>query len=143
MARGPDRLNAAGRRPPPALTDPRAVDGALRAAVTQLDAVLAEQDRAATRILGLAELLLERAPDDAMRLRIEAIIESCAFQDISGQRVRKVRALLARLTTLAPGTLRVSETPIESPAAAPAGVDPAAEGGPGLTQEEVDRLLGK
>jgi hypothetical protein len=143
MARGPDRLNAAGRRPPPALTDPKAIDGALRAAVAQLDAVLAEQDRAATRILGLAELLMERAPDSATRLRIEAIMESCAFQDISGQRVRKVRALMARLTTLPAGTLRVHDAAIDEPSAPPIqgqGTD-GDEGG--LTQEDVDRLLGK
>ncbi|MQX36104.1 hypothetical protein [Roseospira navarrensis] len=146
MGRQPDRLTRDGRRPPLALNDPRAVDAALRAAVGQLDAVLAEQEKAATRILGLAELLMAREPDPATRLRIEAIMESCAFQDVAGQRVRRVRGLLSRLTTLKAGALRLTDRPVETPTDT-AGAAPEAESistsQGGLTQADVDRLLGK
>jgi hypothetical protein len=145
MARQQSGLTSGGRRPPLALNDPRAVEGALRAAVGQLDAVLEEQERAATRILGLAELLMARAPDAATRLRIEAIMESCAFQDVAGQRVRRVRGLLSRLTAAPAGTVRVAARPVEPPPA-PAGVaadgdESISTGSGGLTQAEVDRLL--
>jgi len=117
------------------------VDAALRAAVTQLESAVEEQERAVNRILGLAELLIDRAPDDRTRLRVEAIMESCAFQDVTGQRIRKVKALLSRLTTLEPGAVRLTETPI-APPSKPVEADDA-EGDGGLTQDDVDRLLGK
>lgn len=145
MVQQRNRLTSSGRRPPLALNDPQAVEGALRAAVGQLDAVLEEQERAANRILGLAELLIERAPDASTRLRIEAIMESCAFQDVAGQRVRRVRGLLSRLTTARPGLVRVAERPIESPppsaAVARDGDESISTGSGGLSQDDVDRLL--
>lgn len=155
MARGPDPLSSAGRRRPPALNDPKALDAALRAAVAQLDAATAEQERAANRILGLTELLIARAPDDRTRLRIEAIMEACAFQDITGQRLRKVRALLSRLTALPPGSVQVADRPRDPPPRAETTAPAAAQdqagladegistGRSGLSQEEVDRLLGR
>ena len=160
MSDPPDRLTPAGRRPPLALNDPKALDRALRVAVAQLDAAQQEQERAANRILGLTELLIEHAGDDATRLRIEAIMEACAFQDVSGQRLKRVRALMSRLTTQTPDALRVNAAPIdaEPPARARASVaDPArpaprrdatedeslSTGQSGLSQAEVDRLLGK
>ncbi|MBB4267309.1 hypothetical protein [Roseospira visakhapatnamensis] len=113
------------------------MDAALRAAVTQLESAVQEQERAVNRILGLTELLISHAPDRQSRLRIEAIMESCAFQDLTGQRIRKVKALLSRLTTLPPGSVHLAAMPM---------VPPADEGGAphsGLSQAEVDRLLGK
>ncbi len=139
LARPSSVLGASPGSPPrAALDDPRKVDAALRAAVTQLESAVVEQERAVTRILGLAELLIDRAPDDNTRLRVEAVMESCAFQDVTGQRIRKVKALLSRLTTLPPGAVRLVEAPIAPPP------DPARDDEPegGLTQKEVDRLLG-
>jgi len=131
----------AGRRPLLS-NDPQAVEGALRAAVRQLDFVLSEQDHAATRILGLAELLMAHAPDAATRLRIEAIMESCAFQDVTGQRLRRVRGLLSRLTSLPAGTVRLEARPIApAPSAVVALDETISSGEGGLTQAEVDRLL--
>lgn len=110
--------------------DPK-VHAAVRAAVKQLDTVVLEQERAVDRILGLLELLLPLARDDAARLRFEAIMEACSFQDITGQRVRKVSRLLRFLAEKgelsAPGLGTVDALP-----------------GPtkkGLSQEDVDRLL--
>ncbi len=153
MTRPPAPLTESGRRQAPALDDPRAMERALRAAVAQLDAAQKEQERAANRILGLTELLIEHAPDASTRLRIEAIMEACAFQDISGQRLRRVRSLLSRLTTCPPSQLRIRPRPVDpAPQAAPA--EPAgtpsavaeegiSTGHAGLTQEEVDHLLGR
>ena len=129
-----------GRSPKAVPDDPRRVDAALRAAVTQLESAVAEQERAVNRILGLAELLIDRAPDDRTRLRIEAIMESCAFQDITGQRIRKVKALLNRLTALPPGAVHLNEAPV-APPPKPA-EEAGADGDGGLTQNEVDHLLG-
>lgn len=160
MSRPPDRLTPAGRRQPLALNDPKAVDRALRAAVAQLDAAQQEQEHAANRILGLTELLIDHVADDATRLRIEAIMEACAFQDVSGQRLKRVRALLSRLTTQTPEALRINAAPIdaEAPTRSRAPVDDPARPAPrrdptedeslstgqsGLSQAEVDRLLGK
>jgi hypothetical protein len=136
MARGTDRSAAA-------LNDPDAVDAALRAAVAQIDEVLAEQERAATRILGLAELLMERAPDAATRLRIEAVMESCAFQDTTGQRLRRVRGLLSRLSARSADGLRLNARPVPRPESPPPPDNTISAGDRGLTQEQVDRLLGK
>jgi len=123
--------------------DPAAIDTALRVAVEQIDAAVSEQERAAARIMGLAELLLDRAEDPATRLRIEAVMECCAVYDITDQRLRRVRALLSNLTALPPGTLRVDSAAGEMSAAVGRAGEPLGAGGPGLTQEQVDRLLGK
>jgi len=130
-------------RRPAALNDPQVVEAALRAAVTQLESAVQEQERAATRILGLAELLIARSVDEKTRLRIEAIMESCAFQDVTGQRIRKVKALLARLTTLPPGTLRLADGPVAPSYPPPPVPKEEDEDDGGLTQAQVDRLLGR
>ncbi|KAA5604854.1 hypothetical protein F1188_13590 [Roseospira marina] len=126
------------------------MDAALHAAVAQLESVLAEQESATNRILGLAELLMAHAPDAATRLRIEAIMETCAFQDVTGQRIRRVRGLLSRLTTLRGGPFRLgprSSAPTSPrPTPVPArdagdGADAGEDGEKGLTQADVDRLL--
>lgn len=151
MTRPPTRLTESGRRQPVTLSEPGALERALRAAVVQLDAAQQEQERAANRILGLTELLITHAPDDATRLRIEAIMEACAFQDIAGQRLRRVRGLLSRLTTAeAAQAVRVARQPIDpAPRATPDTPPPSAAdegistGHGGLSQEEVDRLLGR
>lgn len=152
MSSPSDRLTPTGRRQPLALDDPRALERALRAAVAQLDAAQREQEQAANRILGLTELLIDHVRDDATRLRIEAIMEACAFQDVSGQRLKRVRALLSRLTTQTPAALRLNARPLDpEPPAVPKPAprrDPSEDetlstGQGGLSQAEVDRLLGK
>ncbi|SDH08724.1 hypothetical protein [Roseospirillum parvum] len=107
-------------------------DVALTAAIRQLEQAVAEQERAANRILGLAELLVERQPGEAERLRVEGIMEACGFQDITGQRLRKVGNLLKHLA-------RELDVTIPPP---PADADGASgKPRPGLSQQEVDRLL--
>lgn len=111
-------------------------DQALEAAVRQIDAAVTEQELAVTRILGLAELLLEHAPDPVARARLEGILEACGFQDLSGQRLQRVSRLLQHVARHAPVSI---PTPQQgSGAGVPQGDQPKS---PGLTQEQVDRLL--
>jgi chemotaxis regulatin CheY-phosphate phosphatase CheZ len=115
--------------PPPSTEDGARVHAALTRAVTELDAAVHEQELAATRILGLAELLLERTADTKIRLQIEAIMEACAFQDLTGQRLRKVQRLIRYLRDhklVKAGDLPKEET------------GPRADG---LNQAQVDALL--
>lgn len=112
------------------------VNAALVAAIRNLEAAVQEQERAVNRILGLAELLMERQPDQAELLRLEGIMEACAFQDLTGQRIRKVNRFLRHMAAnrnLLPGDMDRGL----------AAQDEQAMNKPrGLTQEEVDRLLG-
>lgn len=121
-------------------SDPR-VTAALVAAVKQLESVVAETESGVNRILGLAELLMERA-DTAAFLKLEGIMEACAFQDLTGQRIRKVERLIEHLKDKAIITLPGSSSDLAAAQATRAERDvrhaPASQG---LSQEEVDRLL--
>lgn len=116
------------------------VDAALVAAVRHLETAVAEQERAVTRILGLVELLLDKAEDRVDRARLEGILESCGFQDLTGQRITKVARFLRYLAT----ELQVDvPAPRRDQASDPTETDPQASGPQtsGLSQEDVDRLL--
>lgn len=120
----------------PALSPEDKVDAALVAAVRNLEAAVQEQERAVNRILGLVELLMERRPDQSTLLRLEGIMEACAFQDLTGQRIRKVNRFLRHLAVhkdLLPSGLdqRVASEDQQ-----------ALDKPKGLSQEDVDRLLG-
>lgn len=111
-------------------------DQALAAAVRQIDTALAEQEQAANRILGLAELLLEHAEDAVTRARIEGVMEACGFQDVTGQRLQRVSRLLRHV-----GQYAQVSIPTPQPGSG-AGVTTADHPtNKGLTQEQVDRLL--
>lgn len=109
------------------------VDAALVAAIRQLEQAVAEQERAANRILGLAELLVDRQPEETDRLRVEGIMEACGFQDLSGQRLRKVKNLLRHLAHELDVT--IAPPPPDTPST------PGGKSRSGLSQDEVDRLL--
>jgi len=106
------------------------VNAALSRAVHQLETAVREQECAADRILALAERIYDRAPDKATRLQVEAIMEACAFQDLTGQRIRKVTRLIRYLRE----NKLISTADL--PQDAPRQPDRA-----GLSQEQVDRLL--
>ncbi|MFA7429490.1 MAG: hypothetical protein WCZ23_04985 [Rhodospirillaceae bacterium] len=114
---------------PSAVGDLRA-DVALDAAARQLDLAVREQEHAVTRILGLIEVLQAHATDRATRARLDGILEACAFQDLTGQRVTKVSRLLRHLGR------SLGETAVTPPHGGE-----SAPTGNGLTQEQVDRLL--
>ncbi len=106
------------------------VNAALSRAVHQLETAVREQETAADRILALAERIYDKAPDKAARLQVEAIMEACAFQDLTGQRIRKVTRLI--------GYLQENKliSTADLPPDAPRQPDRA-----GLTQDQVNRLL--
>ncbi len=106
------------------------VDAALSRTVHQLEPAVREQETAADRILALAESIYDKAPDKATRLRVEAIMEACAFQALTGQRIRKVTRLMGYLQE----NKLVSTTDL--PPGAPRQPDPV-----GLTQAQIDQLL--
>ncbi len=106
------------------------VNAALSRAVHQLETAVREQETAADRILALAERIYDKAPDKATRLQVEAIMEACAFQDLTGQRIRKVTRLIRYLQE----NKLISNADL--PQDAPRQLDRA-----GLTQEQVDQLL--
>lgn len=106
----------------------RKVHAALSRAEEQLETAIKEQETAVHRILGLAERLYETAPDKDTMLKIEAIMEVCAFQDLTGQRIRKVGRLIKFLRDRK--LIEFGDLPQETRAEKP-----------GLTQEQIDALL--
>ena len=129
----PERREQMAARP---MRDPRSedsdekVDAALSRAVQQLETAVREQETAVDRILALAERLYDKAPDKATRLQVEAIMEACAFQDLTGQRIRKVTRLIRYL----------HENKLFSTADLPRDAPRQTDRG-GLSQKQVDRLL--
>ncbi|MCF8483002.1 MAG: hypothetical protein K9H25_21470 [Rhodospirillum sp.] len=116
------------------MADPRKVQAALQTSIKVLESVVKEQERAVSRILGLSELLIEKAQDPVTEMRVEAVMEACAFQDVTGQQIRKVASFLKHLTTLHQG--------LEIDGSATADVaDAEAKAAGGLSQEQVDKLL--
>jgi hypothetical protein len=116
------------------MADPKKVQAALQTSIKVLESVVKEQERAVSRILGLTELLIEKAPDPVTEMRVEAVMEACTFQDITGQQIRKVAAFLRHLTTLQQG--------LDMDGDATEHVDDAqAKAQGGLSQEQVDKLL--
>ena len=106
------------------------VNAALSRAVHQLETAVREQETAVDRILALAERIYDKALDKADRLQVEAIMEACAFQDLTGQRIRKVTRLIRYLQqNKLTSTADLPQDALRQP-------DPA-----GLTQEQVDQLL--
>ena len=128
----PERREQMAARP---MNDPESkdsnekVDAALSRAVHQLETAVREQETAADRILSLAERVYDKAPDKATKVQVEGIIEACAFQDLTGQRIRKVVRLIRYL----------QENILFSTADLPR--DAPREADRGLSQEQVDQLL--
>ncbi|MEO5373104.1 MAG: protein phosphatase CheZ [Alphaproteobacteria bacterium] len=132
-------VEGGGEKPPPQVPQspttilsvlPPAVTSALSTGVTQLDTALKEQENAVGRILGLAETLMSRAGDRPTRIKLEGLMEACSFQDLTGQRIRKVGRLLKFLAT-SKSISAYGELPQQ----------PELTESKGLSQAEVDRLL--
>ncbi|KAF0118521.1 MAG: Uncharacterized protein FD149_660 [Rhodospirillaceae bacterium] len=77
---------------------------------------------------------MPRVADERTLLKLEAILEACAFQDLTGQRLRKV----ARLLKFLADTGELSTPNASSLVTQDTLPGPTQKG---LTQEEVDRLL--
>ncbi len=106
------------------------IDAALSRAVHQLETAVLEQEIAANRILALAERLYDKAPDKGTMLQVEGIMEACAFQDLTGQRIRKVTRLIRYLQENK--LISAADLPPEAPRQSDSG---------SLSQDQVDRLL--
>ena len=120
--------------------DPR-VTAAITAGIRQLNTAVSEQEQAAHRVLGLIELLMDEQAatmTEETRLRLEAIVEAMAFQDLTGQRIRKVQRLLKHLGK----ELGASNGQLDAAMNSGETADEAQQH-KGLTQADVDRLLGK
>lgn len=120
-------------------SDPRVV-AALTAAVKQIETAIADTERGVDRILGLVELLMERADKDSF-LKLEGILEACSFQDLSGQKLRKVERLLEHLRTKTVITVPAGIDVDKAQATAAERDVTHAPSSQGLSQEDVDRLL--
>lgn len=106
------------------------VAAALSKAVEQLDAAVAEQEKAADRIIGLAEKLYDKQTPQAYMMIADALMEACSFQDITGQRINKVSRLVKYLRDQKMIGLKDMPKPKPKP--------PEPQG---LTQEQIDKLL--
>ena len=113
-------------------TDDKKVHAALTRAVQQLESAVREQEQAVDRILGLIEEVRPRLDDRHAQFQMDAIMEACAFQDVTGQRIRKVAKLVAYLRD----HKKVKATELPSVAKPD---DPPSS--PGLSQADIDRLL--
>ena len=106
------------------------VHAALTRAVQQLESAVREQEQAVDRILGLAEEIRAHTADRHGQFQVDAIMEACAFQDVTGQRIRKVAKLVAYLRD----HKKVAAHHLP-PAAEPK------ERQEGLSQADIDRLM--
>lgn len=106
------------------------VAAALSKAVEQLEMAVAEQERAAERILGLAERLYDKQAPQAYPLIGDALMEACSFQDLTGQRINKVSRLIKYLRDQKMVDVKDLPQPKPKP--------PEPQG---LSQEQIDKLL--
>lgn len=132
-------------------------------ATDELDAVVGETAVATGRIMDACERLQTHAAaapaevKTAVEGEVTAIFEACSFQDITGQRITKVIKALknieAKVTDIL-GALGSQQNAVadalaksgDAPAAPPLQGDAALLngpqlGGPGVSQEEIDKLL--
>jgi chemotaxis protein CheZ len=110
----------------------------------ELEAVVHTTEAAANQILEAAEAINEcvRAtmPDKsamaAISAKIDAIFEACAFQDITGQRVRRAIEHLHHMDDALSGLMA---SPSHEPRPPPAGT--VVSNGPDLPQGDIDALF--
>ena len=112
----------------------------------ELEAVIRITEAAANKIMEAAEAIVQRLdqqPDGAgeasgaIRQQLNAIFEACAFQDLTGQRVRRAIDRLARIE----GRLHFVAQQLDNGAAEPATLEPVAPLGGEIRQDAVDALL--
>jgi chemotaxis protein CheZ len=122
----------------------------------ELEAVVSDTEKATEAIMGEAEQLMSAKPTDldAYKADVDAamcrIIESCSFQDLSGQRVSKVVTSLkhieSRVTRFA-ATMGVHDAEMTEEERAEADrrdtlhLNGPAKGGPETNQSAVDDLM--
>lgn len=122
-------------------------------AAADLGTAIEEMEKAALLVLGIAERVEERAgtlgdnPQAAPAILAEVqrdmarIYEACTFQDLAGQRIAKVIALLTSLDQVLSGAIgehAVAPSPVPVMLSGP-----RLDGASGhITQDEIDAILG-
>ena len=126
----------------------------LPSAGAELDAIVRDTEAATHDIMSAAEAMLACEATDLASYRAfaeqqaTAIFEACSFQDITGQRVTKVVAVLRQIEervgkladSLGVTDAEGDETPEERRRREQILNGPAV-GGPGVTQDEIDALF--
>ncbi|MGB0747572.1 MAG: hypothetical protein ACPGO3_02410 [Magnetospiraceae bacterium] len=118
------------------IIDERKVFAALTQAMRLLEEAVQDQEKAVNRILGMAEQIEQGAANQRTALKAEAIIETCGFQDLTGQKIRKVARLVKFLRDKR--LVDVDELP-----SGPIDLGFEERKPEGLSQKEVDKLLGR
>jgi chemotaxis protein CheZ len=116
----------------------------------ELEAVVQVTEAAANTILEAAEAIgdwmaagRDAATAPAIVERLNAIFEACAFQDLTGQRIRRAIQHLQQVEDALKGMVREPEAPHERVKVATlASTIPAAAGSADLGQDAIDALLG-
>lgn len=112
----------------------------------ELEAVIRITEAAANKIMEAAEAIVQRLDQQpegageasgAIRQQLNAIFEACAFQDLTGQRVRRAIDRLARIE----GRLHFVAQQLDNGAVETAAVEPGAPLGGEIRQDAVDALL--
>lgn len=112
----------------------------------ELEAVIRITEAAANKIMEAAEAIVQRLDQQpegageasgAIRQQLNAIFEACAFQDLTGQRVRRAIDRLARIE----GRLHFVAQQLDNGAVGTAPIEPGAPLGGEIRQDAVDALL--
>jgi chemotaxis protein CheZ len=122
----------------------------------ELEAVVEATDRAANRILEAAEAIgdwaskgrKDPAAMEELETHVNAIFEACAFQDLTGQRIRRtiqhlqqVESMLSDLMPHAPGMPEAEKVVVSAPLIRPLQTAARAAGNPDLGQGAIDSLF--
>ncbi|MGE0046792.1 MAG: protein phosphatase CheZ [Hyphomonadaceae bacterium] len=123
----------------------------LPSAMNEMGAIVETTESAANQIMAAVDeiLELEAAELAAYRAAVEtkclAVLEACAFQDLTGQRITKVvETLLTLEDKLAGLSVLLGDAGEEAPAPEPTGdvlLNGPALPGEGVDQDEIDRLF--
>jgi chemotaxis protein CheZ len=122
-------------------------------AAADLGTAIEEMEKAALMVLGIAERVEERAGTlggntqaaplilAEVQRDMARIYEACTFQDLAGQRIAKVIALLTSLDQVLSGAI---EEHVDTPPTAPVMLNgPRLDGASGhITQDEIDAIFG-
>jgi len=134
-------------------------EGEIKNAHDELSAVVDSTAQATFQIIGEAEKLEKLAKDlggvqaGQVSDSVTRIYEACAFQDITGQRIKKVvgtlklienkvDSLIEMLGGKRPNREAVPEEPVETRKGDEALLNGPSMPGQGISQDEIDKLLG-
>jgi chemotaxis protein CheZ len=122
----------------------------------ELEAVVEATDQAANRIMEAAEAIGDWARQgrqdpvamEELETHVNAIFEACAFQDITGQRIRRtiqhlqqVESMLSDLMPGAPGILEAEKVVVSAPLVRALQTPEQETGNPDLAQGAIDSLF--